>query len=87
MSRRSCIVSQRQRAVRNACKVTTVNKRGNPIANIASAESRETVEVRYTQALQAFTLPELPQPLCFDHGQILQDYLHYRYYGKRPNLG
>ncbi|MEN9214550.1 MAG: NUDIX hydrolase [Gloeomargarita sp. DG02_4_bins_56] len=27
---------------------------------------------------------EVPQPLCFDHSQILQDYLRYRYYGLRP---
>jgi 8-oxo-dGTP diphosphatase len=27
---------------------------------------------------------ELPPTLCFDHGQILQDYLQYRYYHRRP---
>ncbi len=31
-----------------------------------------------------FDLWELPQQLCFDHQQILQDYLHYRYYKTRP---
>jgi len=29
---------------------------------------------------------QLPTPLCFDHDQILQDYLHYRYYGQCPRL-
>jgi 8-oxo-dGTP diphosphatase len=32
-----------------------------------------------------FELRELPKILCFDHQLILQDYLRYRYYGKRPN--
>lgn len=27
---------------------------------------------------------ELPSNLCFDHGQILKDYLRYRYYHQRP---
>jgi 8-oxo-dGTP diphosphatase len=27
---------------------------------------------------------ELPENLCFDHGQILKDYLRYRNYGQRP---
>ena len=27
---------------------------------------------------------ELPTPLCFDHAQILQDYLAYRQTGQRP---
>lgn len=31
-----------------------------------------------------FELRELPKILCFDHQQILQDYLRYRYYGIRP---
>lgn len=29
----------------------------------------------------------MPTPLCFDHGQILRDYWHYRYYRLRPRLG
>jgi len=29
---------------------------------------------------------EVPQSLCFDHDQILQDYWRYRYYGHRPRL-
>lgn len=29
---------------------------------------------------------EVPEPLCFDHGQILQDYFRYRHYGHRPRL-
>jgi 8-oxo-dGTP diphosphatase len=36
-------------------------------------------------------LSELPSliatnQLCFDHGLILRDYCHYRYYGQRPRL-
>lgn len=27
-----------------------------------------------------------PTNLCFDHDQILRDYLHYRHYGVRPRL-
>lgn len=27
---------------------------------------------------------EFPTNLCFDHNQILQDYLRYRHYGQRP---
>jgi 8-oxo-dGTP diphosphatase len=27
---------------------------------------------------------EMPSALCFDHGQILQDYWRYRHYGHRP---
>jgi 8-oxo-dGTP diphosphatase len=38
------------------------------------------------KALQLFSPSDLPHPLCFDHAQILQDYLHYRYYGKRPAI-
>ncbi|MBV5257578.1 NUDIX hydrolase [Synechococcus moorigangaii CMS01] len=30
---------------------------------------------------------ELPQPLCFDHGDILQDYLSYRHHGLEPRFG
>lgn len=29
---------------------------------------------------------DLPQPLCFDHAQILADYWHYRHYGQVPRL-
>lgn len=28
----------------------------------------------------------LPDPLCFDHGQILRDYYRYRYYSIMPSL-
>ena len=32
-----------------------------------------------------FDLCEFPKPLCFDHDQILRDYLCYRYYHQRPD--
>ena len=35
-------------------------------------------------ALAVFSPQDLPQPLAFDHGQILQDYLQYRLHGKYP---
>ncbi|MFN3926700.1 MAG: NUDIX domain-containing protein [Pseudanabaenaceae cyanobacterium] len=34
----------------------------------------------------AFFLWALPQPLCFDHGQILRDYYRFLLYGLRPTL-
>ncbi|MEL6249225.1 MAG: NUDIX hydrolase [Cyanobacteria bacterium J06627_15] len=36
--------------------------------------------------LDVFDLWQLPQALCFDHDQILQDYRQYRDYGLRPRL-
>ncbi|MBU6228415.1 MAG: NUDIX hydrolase [Cyanobacteria bacterium REEB459] len=27
---------------------------------------------------------DMPQPLCFDHDRMLQDYWQYRFYGRRP---
>lgn len=36
--------------------------------------------------LGIFSLWDLPQPLCFDHHQILQDYWRYRHYHVRPRL-
>ncbi|NEP17430.1 MAG: NUDIX hydrolase [Leptolyngbya sp. SIO4C1] len=36
--------------------------------------------------LAVFQLWEIPQQLCFDHDQILQDYRQYRSYGLRPRL-
>jgi 8-oxo-dGTP diphosphatase len=29
---------------------------------------------------------EIPPALCFDHGQIVQDYLQYRHYHRRPGI-
>ncbi len=36
--------------------------------------------------LRIFLPWEIPSNLCFDHGQILQDYLNYRHYGLKPSL-
>jgi 8-oxo-dGTP diphosphatase len=36
------------------------------------------------KAIALFCPWELPTPLCFDHGQIIQDYWRYRHYGIRP---
>ncbi len=38
------------------------------------------------KALRWFELENLPQDLCFDHGQILADYRRYREMGERPRL-
>lgn len=35
-------------------------------------------------ALGVFSPQDLPQPLAFDHGRILRDYLQYRLHGKYP---
>ncbi len=38
------------------------------------------------KSLAVFAPWQLPEPLCFDHAQILQDYRRYRHYGIRPSL-
>ncbi|MGF1493719.1 MAG: NUDIX domain-containing protein [Microcoleaceae cyanobacterium] len=38
------------------------------------------------KAVRIFELEEIPENLCFDHSQILQDYIRYRNSGKRPQL-
>jgi 8-oxo-dGTP diphosphatase len=38
------------------------------------------------KTLGIFTLDQIPQPLCFDHDRIIQDYRRYRYYGLQPRL-
>lgn len=35
-------------------------------------------------SLDIFDIWQLPDSLCFDHDQILQDYWRYRHYGIRP---
>ena len=36
--------------------------------------------------LEVFQAWQIPATLCFDHGQILQDYWRYRFYSIRPHL-
>lgn len=36
------------------------------------------------KSLRLFEPWALPGQMCFDHQQVLQDYLQYRYYGRRP---
>lgn len=38
------------------------------------------------KTISIFELWQLPDPLCFDHSQILRDYIHYRHYGFRPRI-
>ncbi|MBD2104199.1 NUDIX domain-containing protein [Leptolyngbya sp. FACHB-261] len=38
------------------------------------------------KSLAVFEPWQLPSKLCFDHSQILRDYLRYRYYRVRPRL-
>lgn len=33
-----------------------------------------------------YDLWQIPEPLCFDHSKILQDYGYYRHYGIRPRI-
>jgi 8-oxo-dGTP diphosphatase len=47
---------------------------GNPIAQ----DDAKTVKI--------CTPWEIPRELCFDHGLILQDYLDYRNYHRRPGI-
>jgi 8-oxo-dGTP diphosphatase len=44
----------------------------------------EPVAADDAKNLAIFTEWELPPQLCFDHGQILQDYWRWRHYGLRP---
>lgn len=39
------------------------------------------------KSLQLFEPWTIPTPLCFDHDQIIQDYLRYRHYGLKPRIG
>ncbi|MGD1903706.1 MAG: NUDIX domain-containing protein [Geitlerinemataceae cyanobacterium] len=39
------------------------------------------------KALAVFSPDALPEPLCFDHAQIMRDYSIYRDRGERPALG
>jgi 8-oxo-dGTP diphosphatase len=38
------------------------------------------------KTIEIFELWQLPESLCFDHSQILHDYIHYRHYGFRPRI-
>lgn len=55
------------------------------IVFIATATGTATAQDD-AKSLSIFNPWEVPQPLCFDHGQILRDYWRYRYYGHRPRL-
>jgi 8-oxo-dGTP diphosphatase len=48
--------------------------RGEPVGGDDAAEAK------------AFPIGRLPEPLCFDHGEILSDYQEYRRTGKRRRL-
>jgi 8-oxo-dGTP diphosphatase len=37
------------------------------------------------KSVKIFAPWEIPAELCFDHGQIISDYLAYRYYHRRPS--
>ena len=38
------------------------------------------------KSVKIFAPWEIPAELCFDHGQILKDYLEYRNYHRRPGI-
>lgn len=46
----------------------------------------EPVAADDAKALQLFEPWQIPTNLCFDHDQILRDYLRYRHYGQRPKI-
>ena len=50
----------------------------------ATGEPQAADDAKAIQIIQPWDMPEA---LCFDHGQILQDYWTYRHYGIRPRFG
>jgi 8-oxo-dGTP diphosphatase len=52
---------------------------------IATAKGEPTAQDD-AKSLKLLHAWEMPDTLCFDHGQILQDYWRYRHYGHRPLL-
>ncbi|MEO0946598.1 MAG: NUDIX hydrolase [Cyanobacteria bacterium J06641_5] len=55
------------------------------IVFIATAKG-EPIADDDAKAVGIFTLDALPEPLCFDHARILQDYRRYRDMELRPQL-
>lgn len=53
------------------------------VVYVAAAEGTPSAQDD-AAALGVFSPQDLPQPLAFDHGQILRDYLRYRLHGKYP---
>jgi 8-oxo-dGTP diphosphatase len=53
------------------------------VVYVATAEGAPSAQDD-AAALDVFSPQDLPQPLAFDHGQILRDYLQYRLHGKYP---
>jgi 8-oxo-dGTP diphosphatase len=53
------------------------------VVYVATAEGAPSAQDD-AAALGVFSPQDLPQPLAFDHGQILRDYLQYRLHGKYP---
>jgi 8-oxo-dGTP diphosphatase len=53
------------------------------VVYVATAEGAPSAQDD-AAALGVFSPQALPQPLAFDHGQILRDYLQYRLHGKYP---
>jgi 8-oxo-dGTP diphosphatase len=54
------------------------DKRGHTVSLVYVASTRDTPSAADDAVdLALFSLDDLPQPLCFDHGVILQDYRNY----------
>ena len=53
------------------------------VVYVATAEGMPSAQDD-AAAVGMFSPQDLPQPLAFDHGQILRDYLRYRLHGKYP---
>ncbi len=47
--------------------------------------NRDPVAADDAKTAGIFHIWDIPDQLCFDHDQILQDYWQYRFYGRRPS--
>lgn len=54
---------------------------------LARADAGEPQAEDDAAAVRVFALDALPADLCFDHGHILRDYLHYKKTGQKPRFG
>ncbi len=65
----------------------TRDPRGHTVSAVYIADARGTPEARDdARALALYTLDQLPEPLAFDHAQILADYRTWLYEERLPPL-
>lgn len=64
------------------------DSRGHTVSLVYTATTTDTpVAADDAAALALFSLDDLPEPLCFDHGAILEDYRRYLQTGQTAPLG